>query len=52
MGGKEVKLKAVAQATPAYAMSVFLVLKKICKGITDAISQCWWGDDVTNKKMH
>jgi hypothetical protein len=31
MGGKEVKLKAVAQATPAYAMFVFLVLKKYVK---------------------
>jgi hypothetical protein len=45
MGGNEVKLKAVAQATPTYAMSVFFIPKKI----TDAISQCWWGDDVEKK---
>ena len=52
MGGKEVLLKAVAQGLPTYAMSVFRVLKKICKGIMDAIAQCWWGDDISNKKMH
>jgi hypothetical protein len=51
MRGKEVLLKAVAQAISVYAMSVFKIPKSICKGITDAISQ-WWGDDVNDKKMH
>jgi hypothetical protein len=51
MGGKDVKLKIVAQATPTYVMFVFLVPKQICKGISHAISHCWWGDDVINKKM-
>ena len=40
-GGKEVLIKAVAQAIPTYAMSVFKFPKKICKGITDAISHYW-----------
>lgn len=52
IGGKEVLLKVVAQALPAYAMSVFRIPKNICKGITDAIAQCWWGNDISNKKMH
>jgi hypothetical protein len=52
MGGKEVLLKAVAQAIPVFAMTVFKIPKNICKGITDAISQLWWGDDDDHKRMH
>jgi hypothetical protein len=33
MGGKEVLIKAVAQAIPVFAMTVFNIPKKICKGI-------------------
>jgi hypothetical protein len=33
-------------------MTVFNIPKNICKGITDAISQFWWGDDDDHKKMH
>nr|XP_020185039.1 uncharacterized protein LOC109770742 [Aegilops tauschii subsp. strangulata] len=51
-GGKEVLLKSVAQAIPTYAMSVFKIPKKVCKGIMDAMSSFWWGDDATQKKMH
>jgi hypothetical protein len=49
MGGKEVLLKAVAQAMHVFAMTVFKIPKNICKGITDAISQLWWGDDYDHK---
>jgi hypothetical protein len=52
MGGKEILLKAVAQAIPVYAMSVFQLPKGVCKGMMDAISQFWWGDDENTKKMH
>ena len=52
MGGKEILIKSVAQAVPVYAMMVFKVPKKICKGITDTISQFWWGDDNDHKRMH
>jgi hypothetical protein len=51
MAGKETLLKAVAQAMSVFAMSVFKIPKNICKGITDAISQFWWGDDATEKKI-
>ena len=51
MGGKEILLKAVAQAIPVYAMSVFLLPKNICKKITDVIAQYSWGDNAQGKKM-
>jgi hypothetical protein len=40
-GGKEILIKAVLQSIPVYAMSVFNITKKVCKKITDAISQFW-----------
>ena len=45
-------IKSVAQAIPSYAMFVFKIPKKICKGISYAIAQYWWGDDATHKRMH
>jgi ribonuclease HI len=52
IGGKEILLKAVAQAIPVYAMSVFQIPKGVCKRMMDAISQFWWGDDANSNKMH
>jgi hypothetical protein len=51
-GGKEVLLKAIAQAIPSYAMSVFKIPKQICKGITTTMSNFWWGDGADRKRMH
>jgi hypothetical protein len=45
-------LKAIAQAIPVYAMSVFLIPKGVCKKMMDAIAQFWWGDDANSNKMH
>ena len=50
--GKKILIKSIAQAVPAYAMMVFKILKKICKGITNAIWQFWWGDDDEHKWIH
>jgi len=52
MGGKEVLIKSIAQAVPVFVMMVFQIPKNICKGITDAISQFWWGDDDDHKRIH
>ncbi|GJN08014.1 hypothetical protein PR202_ga25898 [Eleusine coracana subsp. coracana] len=51
-GGKEILIKSIAQAIPVYAMMVFQISKNICKGIVDAISQYWWGDDNDHNRMH
>jgi hypothetical protein len=52
IGGKEILLKAIAQAIPAYAMSVFNIPKNICKAICNAIAKFWWGGSSTQRKMH
>jgi hypothetical protein len=52
IGGKEILLKAVAQAIPVYAMSVFQIPIGVCKKMMDAIAQFWWGDIENSKKMH
>ena len=52
VGGKEILLKAVIQAIPTYALSVFKIPKKICKGIIDAMTHFWWGDEENQKRMH
>jgi len=52
LGGKEILIKSIAQAIPVYAMMVFKIPKNICKGITNAISHYWWGDDNNHKKIH
>lgn len=43
--GKETLLKAITQALPCCAMSVFKLPKHVCQGITTAMSQYWWGDE-------
>jgi hypothetical protein len=52
MGGKEILIKSIAQAVPVFAMMVFKIPKNICKGMTDAISQFWWGDDDDQRRIH
>lgn len=51
-GGKEILLKSVVQAILTYAMSVFKISKQTCEGITDAMSQYWWGDEDNQKRIH
>ena len=48
-GGKEVLIKAIAQAVPAYAMSVFKLPLTLCEDIQKAVAKFWWG---TNKDKH
>lgn len=51
-GGKEVLIKAVAQAVPAYAMSVFRIPQGLCNDIEKAIAKFWWGSSNKHKGIH
>lgn len=51
-GGKEVLIKAVVQAIPAYAMSVFKIPQGLCDEIEKAIARFLWGSSNTHKSIH
>lgn len=51
-GGKEVLIKAAAQAIPAYAMSVFKIPLGICNDIQRVIANFWWGSKKDKKNIH
>ena len=51
-GGKEVLIKAVAQAIPAYAMSVFKIPLGLCEDIQRAVARFWWGTSREKKGIH
>ena len=41
--GKEILIKAVAQAVPAYTMSCFKLPNTLCDELTGMVKQFWWG---------
>ena len=50
--GREVLIKAVAQAIPTYAMSVFKLPTNLCHMIQSTINRFWWGYSTEKKKIH
>lgn len=42
-GGKEVLIKADAQAAPTFAMSVFKLPMGLCNDIQKVVAGFWWG---------
>lgn len=49
--GKEVLIKAVAQAIPTYTMSCIRIPNKICKEIERLCARFWWGT-IGNKNIN
>lgn len=50
--GKEVLIKAAAQAIIAYAMSVFKLPIGVCEDIQRAIAKFWWGTKEEKHGIH
>jgi hypothetical protein len=50
--GKDILIKAIAQAIPTYAMSCFDLTKGLCDDIETMISRFWWAQQENENKMH
>lgn len=50
--GKEIMIKAVAQAIPTFAMGCFDISKTICDQISAMICKFWWNHQEGKHKIH
>ncbi|WVZ54295.1 hypothetical protein U9M48_005117 [Paspalum notatum var. saurae] len=50
--GKEVLVKAVAQAIPTYATSCFDLTKSLCDELSSMIGRYWWSQQDKTNKVH
>ena len=51
MGGKQILIKAIAQAVPAYTMSCFLLPKGLYDDLESMERNFWWGQRQQEKKI-
>ena len=49
--GKEILIKAIAQAIPIYTMSVFKLPNTLCDKMTDMVQKFRWGQTNEKTKM-
>ena len=49
--GREILIKAVAQATPTYTMSVFKLPDSLCKELNSMMGNFWWGQKGRERRM-
>ena len=49
--GKEVLIKAVAQAVPSYTMSCLKLPNGLCEEMTGMVRKFWWGQVKNEKKV-
>ena len=49
--GKEMLIKAVAQAIPTYIMSCFKIHDALCEELTSMMRNFWWGQKRDEKKI-
>lgn len=52
VAGKEVMIKAVAQAIPTYAVGCFDITKELCDQISRQVCRYWWSQNDKENKMH
>ena len=50
--GKEILIKAVAQAIPNYTMSCFKLPYTLCEELTSMIRNFWWGQKQNERKLN
>uniref|UniRef100_A0A2N9GQD2 Reverse transcriptase zinc-binding domain-containing protein n=1 Tax=Fagus sylvatica TaxID=28930 RepID=A0A2N9GQD2_FAGSY len=50
--GKEILIKSVVQAIPVYTMSCFCLPDSFCNEINSMVSNFWWGQRNTERKIH